>query len=377
MPGMGVPGPGMFPPPPQFGGGGMPPMYPMMPPPPQFGPPPGGRSGGTGKTVLLILVVLLLAVSVLLNILLGGSKLAGASSITLQEVVAEGDAGEKIAVVPVVGLIDENQFRLFSHFLEQVEKDANVKAVIVEIDSPGGSVTASDEMYARLLRFKQQKKVPVVVSMGSMALSGGYYTACGADYIFAQETTLTGNIGVLLPSYNFSKLMEKHGVEENTIISQGAKFKNAGSDFSPETPQDRQYLQNIADTMFARFKNVVWTSRQGVMTSRGTSAVEQVADGRAFTAPEAKASGLIDDIGYLNDVIAYVTTTHGLSRPQVFRYHIPSPGLLDLLLGQSSAGPGQARGAGGVSFNGVNINVDSKLLDELATPRVLYLWRGQ
>lgn len=381
MPGPGMPMPGMFPPP--GGMGGMPPMgmFPMMPPPSPYGPLPGRRSGGTGKTVLLILVVLLLAVSVLLNVLLGGiagSSVAGASGNVLLEQVEEGDPDEKIAVVPMVGLIDDNQLRLFSHYLEQAERDDNIKAVIVEIDSPGGSVTASDEIYARLLRFKQERKIPVIVSMGSMATSGGYYAACAADHIYAQETTLTGNIGVLMPSFNFSKLMEKYGVEENTVVATGAPFKNTGSSFSPETPQGRKHLQQVADVMFARFKHVVWTSRQSALSSNGTTAIEQVADGRLFTAAEAKTVGLVDNVGYLKDAIAYVTTTYGLSRPQVFRYHIPRPGLLDVLLGVNSpVAPGQARGAGGVTINGVNVNVDAKLLDEMVTPRVMYLWRGQ
>ena len=362
-------------------------MFPMMPPPPpHFGQPPRGGSGA-GKTVLLILVVLLLAVSVLLNFLLGSAAVVGTAAGTpvIQETVVQGSSDAKIAVVPITGIIDENMSRLVSHYLTQAERDENVKAVILEIDSPGGSVTASDEIYARLLRFKQDRKIPVVVSMGGLATSGGYYAACAADYIFAQETTLTGNIGVLMPSFNFSKLMQEHGVEERTIVSEGAKFKNAGSNFSPEAPHERQYLQNIADTMFARFKNVVWQSRRVVLTSRGTTAIEQVADGRAFTAAEAKASGLIDDIGYLNDVITHVKSTGGLGNPQVVRYHVPLPGLFEVFFGQSSVGAGQARGmgshgggGGGVAINnGINVNVDAKLLDDLATPRVLYLWRGQ
>jgi protease-4 len=369
-------GPGMFPPP----GGGMP-MFPMMPPPPQFGPPPRGGSG-TGKTVVLILAVMLLAISILANVLLLGGRVAGAAGTpVIQETVAEGSADARIAVVPIAGVIDENMSRLFAHYLKQAERDPNVKALIIEIDSPGGSVTASDEIYARLLRFKQERKIPVVVSMGGLATSGGYYAACAADHIFAQETTLTGNIGVLMPSFNFSKLMQEHGIEERTIVSEGAKFKNAGSSFSPEAPHERQYLQNIADTMFTRFKNVVWQSRSSVLTSRGTTAVEQVADGRLFTATEAKASGLIDDIGYLDDVIAHVKSTGGLGNPQVVRYHVPLPGLFEVFFGQSSVGTGQARGTAagsGVAINnGVNVNIDARLIDEMATPRVLYLWRGQ
>lgn len=371
MQGQPTPGPGMYPPPP----GGMmpPPMFPMMPPAP-FGPPPRPSSGG--KSVVLVLTLLLLVLSVLANVVLLGSNSFGGGSGTLQETIAEGSSDQKIAVVPLVGIIDENMSRQFANFLTRAEKDASIKAVIVEIDTPGGTVTASDEIYARLLRFKQDKKVPVVVSMGSMATSGGYYAACAADYIYAQETTLTGNIGVLMPRFNFSKLMDKYGVEEQTVVSQGAKFKNAGSNFSPEAPHERAYLQSIADNMFGRFKAVVQQGRGAHLQQLGLT-VEQVADGRAFTAAEAKANGLVDQVGYLNDVIVYVTNTHGLTRPQVVRYTNPRLSLFDLMGARSPLSGGQAGGGEGVTINGINVDVDPKLLDELTTPRILYLWRGQ
>lgn len=373
MPSGPMPGPGMFPPPPA---GMMPPMFPMMPP-PQFGPPP--RRGGAGKVVTIVLLLLLLGMSVLVNLLMmGGAALSGGGGGILQETVASGNADQTIAVVPLVGLIDENMSRSFNNFLNRAEQDADVKAVIIEIDTPGGTVTHSDEIHARLQRFKQKKKVPVVVSMAGLATSGGYYAACGADHIFAQETTLTGNIGVLMPSFNFSKLMEKHGVEEKTIVSRGAPFKNAGSDFSPEVAQERAYLQNIADNMFARFKAVVQQGRSAQLQLAGTT-VDQVADGRAFTAADAKANGLIDQVGYLEDAIAYVASTRGLSQPLVVRYMNPPPSLFDLMRAPSPYGLQNGAGdSSAVTVNGVNVNVNvgAKLLDELSTPRVLYLWRG-
>jgi protease IV len=344
----------------------------MMPPPMMFGPPPS-RGGGFGKTLLLILVILLLGVSVLVNVLLVGSEAIGGGGSTIRETVSEGTQPEKIAVVPIVGIIDTNMARQVEEFLQQAERDAQVKAVIVEIDSPGGTVTASDEIYARLLRFKQDKKVPVVISMGSLATSGGYYAACAGDHLFAQQTTLTGNIGVLMPRFNFSKLMEKYGVEERTIVSEGATYKNAGSTFAPESPAETKYLQGIADSMFTRFKDVVIAGRGAKLKTLGLK-IEQVADGRAFTAAEAKAKGLIDDVGYLADAIAHAQKAAGLSDPHVFRYNRP-PSLFDVFGARSGVSPGSRNQ--GVTVNGININVDRKLLDELAAPRVLYLWRGE
>lgn len=375
--------PGMYPPPGMYG----PPMPPppgFMPPmPPMFGPPPRRSGGGAGKTIALILVVVLLLASVLVNVLfIGASAVDGApvSTLVLREPVEQGSGGDdKIAVVPVVGIIDENMSKVFDAYLDAAERDTHVKAVVIEIDSPGGTVTASDEMYSRLIRFKQTKKVPVVVSMGSLATSGGYYAACASDHIFAQETTLTGNIGVLMPRFNVHKLMDKWGVEENTIVSEGATYKNAGSTFSPETPEETKYLQSIADSMFKRFKDVVVAGRGAKLTSLNLK-IEQVADGRAFTATEAKTKGLVDDIGYLHDAIAHAASKAGLSNPPVFRYGLPQPGLMTVLFGANGASLPAVGAQGNARVlinNGVNVNLDRKLLEELAAPRVLYLWRGQ
>jgi protease-4 len=166
--------------------------------------------------------------------------------------------------------------------------------------------------------------------------------------------------------------MDKWGIEENTIVSEGARYKNAGSNFSPETPEETKYLQGIADSMFTRFKDVVKSGRSAQLKQLNVK-IEDVADGRAFTAAEAKANGLVDDIGYLADAINHAKKAASLGNPHVFRYHNP-PSLLDLFAAKSSVGPSRANG--GLTINGVNVNVDRKLLDELAAPRVLYLWRG-
>jgi protease-4 len=354
--------------PPMMGGMAPPPPMMMMPP-PMFGPPP--RRGGIGRTLFMIFIILLLAVSVLVNLLLLGGSAMGEGSV-VHETVKKGSSEASIAIVPINGIIDENMSRQFDNFMNQAEKDKDIKAIIVEIDSPGGTVTASDEIYARILKYKQDKKIPIVVSMGSLATSGGYYAACAADHIFAQQTTLTGNIGVLMPRFNVHKLMEKWGVEENTIVSEGAKYKNAGSMFSLETPEQTKYLQGIADSMFARFKDVVKQGRGAKITAAGKK-MDEVADGRAFTAAEAKTLGLVDTIGYLGDAISHAQSAASLSDPRVFRYHRP-PTLFEALAARSNVSPAQA--LGGTTISGVNVNVDRKVIDELLTPHVLYLWRG-
>ena len=161
--------------------------------------------------------------------------------------------------------------------------------MVFEIDSPGGTVTASDEIYNRIRRFKDEapKRVPVVVSMGSLATSGGYYAACGADYVFAQPTTFTGNIGVLMPRYNFSKLMEKYGVEETTIVSTGAKYKNAGSSSSPRTSRGQEVHAATGRRAFTQFKQVVKNGRGSKLNGES----EEIVNGKVYTAKEAKDLG--------------------------------------------------------------------------------------
>jgi len=311
----------------------------------------------------LTVLLLGLFLSILVNIVLLAGEVDSSGGTT--QTLAAGDAGQKVAVVPLRGIIEGSAAKLFDHFLDLVDKDKSVKALVIEIDTPGGTVTASDEIYERLRRFKASRNIPVVVSMGSMATSGGYYAACGADYIFAEETTITGNIGVLSPRFNFAKLMEKYGVEETTIVATGATYKNAGSSFAKESPDERAYWQGLIDSAYTRFKDVV---QQG----RGTKLKANMADianGKAYTANEALAMGLIDQKGYPEDAYKYASTAAGLSNPFVVRYE-KQVRLMDLLLGKSNARPfGASAGA-----NGINVNVDAALLEELTTPRLLYLW---
>ena len=398
-----------LPPQPSFGYGAYgsypqapyPPMMQAQTPPTQFPPmgmgpgmrpgmPPGGfgpgtgmgmgmggqppRRGGAGRVIFMTFLILLLAFSVLLNLVLIAGSVGGSSS-TLQHTVQSGKGNEKIAIVPLKGIIDPNASAQFDKFMDQAEADKAVKAIVIEIDSPGGTVTASDEIYNRIKTFKAKKSVPIVVSMASLATSGGYYAACGADHVVAQPTTFTGNIGVLMPRYNFSKLMEKYGVEETTIVSSGAPFKNAGSNFRPENAEEKAYMQELADAAFDQFKKVVGQGR----SSKLKATVDVIANGKVYTAEDALTLGLIDQIGYLEDAQNVAKAQAGLTNPTVVKYHDP-PSLMDLFVSSNNTGVtgltfGRAARAGGQGS--VNITVDSSLLHELSTPRPLYLWRGE
>lgn len=350
-----------------------PPAFPPMPPMPPFAPwgppPPPPRRRGRG---LLILLVLLLVGSMFVNLIQMGSSLG--SSGTQSSVVRQGDPTQVVAVVPVEGMIGDRTAEQFNKFFDQIDKDSRVKAVVIHVETPGGSVAASDEMHHRIERFKaDHSQVPIVVSMGGMATSGGYYISAPADYIFASPTTWTGNIGVLAPMYNVSDLASKWGVKEQTITAPPNGYKNAGSPFAPMSETDRAYLQNLVNQAYAKFVNVVKTGRG----SKLTKPAEQIADGRVLSADDAKALGLVDKIGYPDEAYAYAASTAGLTRPQIVQYR-ETPSLLSLL-GANGSSSLKPVGAAQIN-NGINVNVNVDLnaaLREMATPRVMYLWQGQ
>ena len=371
------PAPGNVPPPPQFQQqvppGGWPPPPPVMYPPPMFMPPPR-RGGGFARGIFITLATTIFGISLVLNLYLLAASgiMAGASSARSSDLL-DGDPNQKIAILPIKGVIMDEASARLDRYLKQVDADKNVKAVVLEVDSPGGSVTASDEMYHRIQRFKaEHPNTPVVVAQEGLAASGGYYVSCAGDYLFAQPSTLTGNIGVLLPQYNVSELFDKWGIKETTITSSGTPFKNAGSMFQPEAPEHRAYLQDIADKAFAMFKDVVAKGRQGKLKKP----LAEIANGKIYVAADAQALGLVDEVGYLQDAYQYAAKKASLSKPTVVRYHDPPSIFEAFASGKSNVG-GASASAGGqsVTVNGVNINAGD--LRELLTPRLMYLWRGE
>ncbi len=317
-----------------------------------------------------MLATTILGISLTLNVyLLLASALVGGGGGLREGTIIDGESTQKIAVIPLSGIIDGEESARFDRFLRTAMEDSNVKGVVIHVDSPGGTVTAADEIYHRIKAFKQVKNVPVVVFQAGLAASGGYYVSCAADYIFAQPTTLTGNIGVLMPRYNVSGLLEKHGIEETTITSSGADFKNAGSMFKPADPTHDAYLQDLADKAFSQFKSVIGEGRRGKMS---VSEINAAANGKIYTATDAKDMKLIDEVGYAEDAYNYVATQAGLSNKTVIRYQNP-PSFMDIFSSTSNL---PMRGASGnVTINGVN--VDAGGVSELMTPRLMYLWRGE
>ncbi len=368
----GMPPPGM---PPQMptGGppppGGMPPFPPpgfYPPPPPPFYPPPRRRSGW--GVALLVLSLVALAISLLTNVAQLSTSLFGDHGVR-SNVLQDGDAKEKIAVVPIVNqLITASSADQLDKLLRQVEADADVKALVLRIDTPGGEVAPSDQMYHRIGQFKLNRPgVPVVVSMGGLATSGGYYAAVAADYLIAEPATLTVNVGVRGDSLNFAGLLQRYGVEDTSLYSQKSPYKGAGSPFRMPTTREVEYLQTTIDNFDARFRSVVKLGRG----TRLTAPLSDVCNGKAYGADEALKLGAIDQVGYLDDACKYAAGKAGLTKPEVMKFEPPST-LAELFGGASGRSLVPTPVAGGVRLD---LPAVDRKLDQMLDPRPMALYR--
>ena len=247
------------------------------------------------------------------------------------------------------------------HQLDQVKADEAVRAIVLRVDSPGGTVSGSDELYYRLNKLAAERNLPVVVSMGSIAASGGYYVAMANggqdDTIFAEPSTITGSIGVIVPHFDFSQLLKRCDVTDDSITSGPLKeMLSVTKDRSPElAKKERGVVQNLVDEMFIRFKDIVRKGRPKL----DDKTIEDVTTGQVFTANQAITFGLIDKIGFLEDAIARAVVLADLQEDsvRVIQYKKPQ-GLFDEILGGAS----QAR-----SYNSL------EMLVEWTTPRAWYL----
>ncbi|MCX6135986.1 MAG: signal peptide peptidase SppA [Ignavibacteriales bacterium] len=225
------------------------------------------------------------------------------------EVYSSGSGGT-IAVVELKEEIisSESIVRQFKKYRE----DRSVKAIVFRIESPGGGVAASQEIYEEVKRTRDQGK-PVVVSMGSVAASGGYYIACGASRIVANPGTLTGSIGVISQFMHFNQLMEKVGVASTTIKS--GKFKDVGSPFRVPSEEEKKYFQETIDDVFAQFLSVVEKERK-----LPHEKAKALADGRVFSGARAYAVGLIDTLGTFEDAISIAANKgHITGTPRIIK----------------------------------------------------------
>lgn len=201
--------------------------------------------------------------------------------------------GEKVAVLPINGVIIDSEAPI-EHFKEFV-KDDSVKAIVLRINTPGGGVGPSQEIYEEVRKVRGKKVV--VVSMGAVAASGGYLIACAADKIFANPGTITGSIGVIMKFVNMEDLVAKIGLKGFVVKS--GEFKDIGSPIRKMKPEERQLLQSVIDNVHSQFVNAVAEGRKLPRED-----VLAIADGRVFSGAQAKELGLVDDLGNLEDAVA-------------------------------------------------------------------------
>lgn len=322
------------------------------------------------KTVLLVLLVLGLLASLCMNALLSlavvGKSAASASGTShFKQTLVDGDKDQQdfIAVVPIQGMIAEapsdnpgkGSVGQLTLLLKDLEDEKHLKGVLLDIDSPGGGVTASDRMYEALRRFKEKTKVPMVAVFDDVAASGGYYVAMAADHIVAHPTSITGSIGVIAQMYNVSELIGKVGVKVNTVKSlnwQGREsFKDIGSPFRPMRPEERLFMQNLITEMWTRFTQVVSTGRKGKLT---LADVQKLADGKVYTGQSALRLKLVDQVGYTEDAYAEIRKRCGNKDARIVRF-AAQRGWEELFSAQLSAAP-------------------ATLTQQIPPTRIMYLW---
>jgi protease-4 len=256
-------------------------------------------------------------------------ELPGGVPPPLTETTVFGKTGPKILLLQIDGVLSEESESswfglrregLVARVREELDRardDRAIAALLVRIDSPGGTVTASDLLYQQIVRFKRERGLPVVAQLMGMATSGGYYVAMAADAVIAHPTTVTGSIGVLFAGINLSGLMDKLGVSDQTLTS-GA-FKDTGSPLRPMRPEEKQQIQSVIDDMYQRFVSVVREGRPALAAEQ----VAKLADGRIYSAQQALANGLVDQVGGIEDAVALARNRAELSEARVVTYHRP------------------------------------------------------
>jgi protease-4 len=276
-----------------------------------------------------------------LAVLLLAFALAGCSVVSvdlsprvrpLREETVEGRGKAKVLLMDVSGFLSEDtpgvtlpfstppprvpRLVRFREELKKAAADDDVRAIVLRINSPGGTVTASDIMYRELEMFRQDRRVPIIAVMMDVAASGGYYVALAADSIVAHPTTVTGSIGVIMMSVNAEGLLQKIGVSAAAIKS--GDRKDMGSPFRTLTPEERAIFQSVIDDLHQQFVTRV-VDRRRLTAARA----RQLADGRVYTADQALSHGLVDRLGYVPDAIDMAKRAAGVEEASVIVYQRP------------------------------------------------------
>ena len=260
-------------------------------------PRPKRRPVRTALTIIALIGIGFIALSLLGNFLSEGGWIGG----------------DKVAVIRIEGIILDSRETIEE--LRHYRDNPSVKAIVLRIDSPGGAVVPSQEIFAEVRKTKAEGKIKVVTSMGNVAASGGYYIAAATDRIVANPGTLTGSIGVIMELANVKGLLEKFGVQ--SVVIKSGRHKDMASPFRAMTPEDRALLQTVLDDVHAQFIDAVATGR-----SLQLEQVKTLADGRIFTGKQAQTVNLVDELGDLHDAIQLAARLVGISgEPRVIETH--------------------------------------------------------
>ncbi len=286
------------------------------------------------RWVALGIAIALFAMSAFVSIALSFAKMdfkkglesvANLDSTYDYNVLKNGNPSKQIAVLTVNGTIQDTgestsifssetyNHQYFMDQLEDIKKNKSVKGVLLKVNSPGGGTNESKQIYDKIKEIKKERNIPIYVSMGSMAASGGYYISAPADVIYADEETLTGSIGVIMQGMDYSKLAKKLGIEFNTIKT--GPYKDIMNGSREMTPAEKKLLQNMVNDSYGRFVKVVADGR-----GMSEKEVRSIADGRIMNGSQAVKAGLVDRLGYSEDALKALMKDNKLQGAEVFEY---------------------------------------------------------
>lgn len=286
-----------------------------------------------------------------------------------ERVLEKGQGQGKVVVLDVNGAIMETadatsifqtagyNHRAFLKMLDQASEDRSVKGILIRVNSPGGGVVESAEIHKRITDIQEKTKKPIYISMGSMAASGGYYIAAPADKIYASAETLTGSLGVIFQSLNYSGLAEKYGVKMETIKS--GPYKDIMSPTREMTEVEREILQSMIQNSYDGFVKVISEGRE-----IPESDVRRIADGRIYDGRQAHDLGLIDEFGYWEDAVEGMKKDHKLGSVSIIQYE--SANGLSSLLSMSTQK---------LFSNDLELIGLTKLLSQPNAPRPMYMYQ--
>jgi protease-4 len=358
---------------------GNPPVPPVRYAPAALPPCPPKRSAF--RRLLSVLGCLVVIGSIFLNVVLLISLVAQSLSLDgLQtrnmDVLEKGDRDQTVIIYRLEGSIHSEATEMFRRFYNEAKDDEKIKAVVLYVDSPGGTVSDSEQIHHMIADLKRRGKT-IVASMGGVAASGGYYISAGADEIFAEPSTITGSIGVIAGVLNVEETLDKVGMKVTLLKSDHAKgWKDMLSSVREPEPREKQYVISLLNDMQDQFENVVKDGRgeklkpreetYTVRVGKGPEAREITRkdlapfNGKIYLAAAAKEFGLIDEIGFLDDAYNSAAKLAGLSDPHVVVYR-PRFDFFEMLAGAKAPA----------------IQIDAESIQNAQTPQFLMLWKPQ